>query len=203
VAKTYIRGQFTYLNVQPSNRPIKAGNAVSCTVRMHLRLPTMWKELFATPDRTFIHQCWRQEDGHSWSLQGNQLENGRHVPMPLTCAKQNLVLSDSWSRFKVQIKSFLFSTPIRPVLSSAHRVFQSVSSLQPYRALRDFTTIRGFKVGMTYQETRRMLVSSEEKRPVIIRRFRRARLVRSQLASKPGPLPRWAQISLARPSRTQ
>jgi hypothetical protein len=41
-------------------------------------------------------------------------------------------------------------------------------------------------VGMTYQEARRMLVNSQEKRPAIIRRFRRARLVWSQLASKSG-----------------
>src|SRR5271168_2719314 len=42
-AKTCIRGQFTYLNMQPSNRPIKARNAATCTVWMHLRLPIMWK----------------------------------------------------------------------------------------------------------------------------------------------------------------
>jgi hypothetical protein len=41
-------------------------------------------------------------------------------------------------------------------------------------------------VGMTYQEARRMLVNSQEKRPAIIRRFRRARLAWSQLASKSG-----------------
>jgi len=42
-AKTYVQGQFTYLNIQPSNRPIKARNAATCTVWMHLRLPIMWK----------------------------------------------------------------------------------------------------------------------------------------------------------------
>jgi hypothetical protein len=61
-AKAYIWGGNSRIsNMRPSNRLIKTRNFATRTPRVYLRQPTVWKWLYADPDRTFRHQCRQQQ----------------------------------------------------------------------------------------------------------------------------------------------
>jgi hypothetical protein len=99
-AKAYIWGGNSRIsNMRPSNRLIKTRNFATRTPRVYLRQPTVWKWLYADPDRTFRHQCRQQQDGHTRPLQGNQPKN---VADPR--------VSFPW---QTESSSFKFEVPIR------------------------------------------------------------------------------------------
>jgi hypothetical protein len=101
---------------------------VTRTPRVYLRQPTVWKWLYATPDRTFRHQCRQQQDRHTRPLQGSQPKNvaGPRVSFPWQTESGSF-------KFEVPIRGpnaiVSLPTPIRLVLSPAHYVFQSTFSL--------------------------------------------------------------------------